>query len=292
MRVCFFRSDKPREGILADAFMEGVKKHGDIASIRMLGDEDESDHCDVAVMVGVKSKRLFDKHINAGRHVIYLDKGYSRHVSEDSAVRIWEYWRVSVDSHHPTRYLMLKQMPHDRIDAFGLDLPLPPLRKGGNLSHIVIAGSSAKYHEFYGMKPPNEYYKKVFKQIREKSAQPVIYRPKPSYHDAESIPGTITSPSRESIYDVLDGAHALVTHGSNACFEAVITGVPCIILGDAVAKPISSTDLKFIRSPKLASEEDRMQWLANLSYQQWTMPEMKNGKAWDHIRPMIFGEFR
>lgn len=88
--------------------------------------------------------------------------------------------------------------------------------------------------------------------------------------------------------DALRNAHVMVTHGSNACFEAVLAGVPVIVLGDAVAKPISSTVIEEVRRPHLARARDRKQWLANLMYHQWTMPEFEGGEAWNHIRPQIY----
>lgn len=281
MRVRFWHSDKGREVLLAEAFLEGVKRHGDEVSFRALGEEFTPD-CDVAVMVGVKSRDLWRAHSRASIQCIYLDKGYSRH-SRPGDARGWEYWRVSVNSHHPTRRFR-NDYPTDRMEQFGWGFE--PWRKSGE--HILLAGSSAKYHNFYDLKPPTEWAQKIVKQIRGQSKRPIFYRPKPSWKDAVPIDDTSYSSEASSIIDVLKNCHALVTHGSNACFEAMALGVPSIILGDAVMKPLSSTSIEDIERPRLASDEDRKAMLAFLAYQQWTLLEFHDGLAWPFIRRQLF----
>lgn len=277
MRVAFFASEKQREQELAEAFLAGVKKHGD-TGIDQIG---ERNGTDVAVMVGVKSLKLYQECRAQGIHTIMLDKGYQRH--KQPGERIWEYWRVAIDAHHPTATLMKVNRPRDRMN----DLELTRWRTQTKRGHIVIAGSSAKYHRFYDLPEPTEYATALVARLRQLTKRPIVYRPKPSWHDAIPIHGTKYSPPGEKIGDVLWGAHALVTHGSNACFESVLAGVPCIILGDGVARPISSTDIADIQSPHLASMRERQRWLAALSYCQWTLDEFSSGKAWGIIRPQI-----
>ncbi|BCH33144.1 hypothetical protein MesoLjLc_50740 [Mesorhizobium sp. L-8-10] len=286
MKVCFFRSEKPREGLLADAFARGVIEHGDEAVVRNLtGEPQVADDCEVAVMVGVKSKELFQANWNAGVHTVMLDKGYVRH-GGPGPVHVWEYWRVAVDAHHPTRYLMKTQRPSDRFDM--LRLEPKPWRSAGE--HVVIAGSSAKYHDFYGIADPTTYVRRLIKRLNQATGgRPIVYRPKPSWKEAIPVKGALFSKGKESLLDVLDGAHVLVTHGSNACFEAVLAGIPCVILGDAVAKPISKTEIAEIEHPLMVDESSRRQWLWNLAYQQWKLNEFASGEAWNVIRPLIYG---
>lgn len=284
MRVCFYRSSKPREGNLAEAFVEGLRVHGDEGVIRTLDGEPQiADDCEVACMVGVKSKALFDANWRAGVHTLMLDKGYSRHKAP-GPVRGWEYWRVAVDAHHPTANLMKVSRPSDRFDRLGFEIL--PWRETGQ--HILLAGSSAKYHEFYGLKEPTTYAKEIVRQLRAITERPIIYRPKPSWRDAVEITKTRFSALPETILDVLADAWVTVTHGSNACFESVINGIPCIVLGDGVAKPLSSTDLADVVSPRIASDTERHAWACNLAYQQWTLSELYSGEAWTTIKGQIY----
>lgn len=279
MRVAFYCADKAREYALGEAFLEGVQAHGDSGQIVQKGKEVVES--DVACMVGVKSAKLFRKCLDRGITVIYLDKGYLRHGSSEP-VKSWEYWRVSVNSHHPTEYVA--RANHDFARAASMNLGFDPWRTGAN---ILLAGSSLKYHNFYRLPDPTEYAKSAIEVIRKYSDRPIVYRPKPSWREAKRIPGALYSGSDESIYEVLEDAHVMVTHGSNACFEAVTLGVPVINLGNCVAGPISSSALKDIEKPYLATELERRQWLANLAHCQYTLQEMRTGLAWKFLRDTL-----
>lgn len=273
MKVVFYASQKEREIALADAFVRGCVAHSIDAEVRTLKPKGPVPiDVDVVCMVGVKSRELWRQYRAAGIHTLYFDKSYSRNG--------WNCWRVSINAHHPTALLGNLTLPSDRFDRLKLDVK--PWR-APNHGHILFAGSSAKYHEFYSLLDPTAYASRLVKRLAKATSRGVIYRPKPSWTGAVAILGTIYSPPEQSIQDVLRGAHALVTHGSNACFEAMLAGVPSIILGDAVAKPISSTDCASAEDPRLATDEERRQLLSNIAYFQWTLPEMASGEAWQFI---------
>ena len=126
MRVCFFRSSKPREGLLADAFIEGVNRRGDDGSIRIITEEMMADcrtdgvkpDCDVAVMLGVKSIDLWYAYRDAGVATIMVDKGYLRHGSK-GPIKMTEFFRVAVGAHQPTNYIMDMDVPKDRFQHWG-----------------------------------------------------------------------------------------------------------------------------------------------------------------------------
>ncbi len=278
MNILFAASDKPREHQLAEAFARGVRAHGNDATICHNGDVPQLRGFDAVAMVGVKSRELFRVVKAAGIKPIMLDKGYIR--SRREGARTWEFWRVSVGNHQPTEQLMERRYPLDRFEALGLDIA--KWRKGG--LQILFAGSSAKYHEFYGLADPTSYAREVFREIKRLTDRPIVYRPKPSWREAVPIDGSRFSVGKEGIMAALTNAHCMVTHGSNACFEAALMGIPTIVLGDAVAKPIGSTEIADIDSPHLGK---RVQWFANLAYHQWTENEMRRGEAWEIIRQWI-----
>lgn len=277
MRVAFLHSDKPRERLLADAFLLGASAHGHETVALPLGDESEVGDYEVAVMVGVKSRERFRAHRRAGRHVIYLDKGYSRHKLHGA--RVWEFWRVAIDAHQPTARLTGTDCPTDRMESAGWRAA--KWRSQGR--HILFAGSSEKYSAFYGLPHPTRYARSVVGDIRAVTDRPVTYRPKPSWRAAAPIRKAAFSKTPETLSEAMQGAHALVTHGSNACFEAVLAGIPCVVLGEAVALPISSSSLADIENPRMASPDERAQWLANLAYWQWTESEFASGEAWNFL---------
>lgn len=283
MRVAFIASDKPRERILAEAFLDGAKRHGNETRMVDRADAVAVPDCDVVAMVGVKSRELFEVNKRAGIRIVYLDKGYVRQRAEGR--RAWEFWRVAVDDHQPTRILGAIDYPDDRWRA--LEIEPRPWRATGE--HIVFAGSSEKYHAFYGLDHPTQYAVRLVRKIRRlKLGRIVVYRPKPSWQGAVPIPRARYSPPERRIDDELAGAHALVTHGSNACFEAMLAGVPSVIVGNAIARPISSTDLHDLAAPKLATDSERARLLANLAYCQWTLAEFGSGAAWETIKGQIY----
>lgn len=285
MRFVFFASDKAREQLLADAFLMGVKRHGHAGEVRALALDVDVENCDVAVFVGVKSRELLKRISRTGAHFAQLDKGYSRHKPNGRAG--WEYWRVALDAHHPTARLMTQDSPDDRAKAFGWSLK--PWRKEGPKRTVILAGSSGKYHDYYGLSNPTKYAANVVEELRAQTERTIIYRPKPSWRDAEPLTKAAYSRPPEVLSDLLPKAHALVTHGSNACFEAVMAGVPCIVLGEGVAKPISSTEIDEIERPRMASDTERWRWAANLAYWQFSEAEFASGFAWDFLGGQLHG---
>ncbi len=286
MRVTFWASDKPREQVLADAWCDGIRADSrDTCEIRSLLPEPELAACDVAVMFGVKSRRLYRMHWDAGISVIYIDKGYTRHAA-GGPIKLWEYWRVALNAHHPTERLFERKMSSERWDKLGITLAPWQRNVGGP---IVLAGSSAKYHEFYGLKDPTRWGQKVITELRAQAPEhQIIYRPKPSWRDAVPIDGSTYSDGDQTLEDVLRGAYCLVTHGSNAVFDAMIRGIPQVVLGDAVTKHCSSFDLE-MPWPRYCGEDLRQQWANNLAHYQYTLPEIAKGLAWNWLRPMIYG---
>lgn len=290
MKVVFVYAEKDREAILADNFLLGVKKAGD--DVQKIGKSNFRDDVvldgDVYCMVGVKSLKMFRRVQAAGKHVLYFDKGYFRHRGPN---RTWEYWRVCVDDHHPTNYIANAQHGATRWNRTSKRRAIEVNNWRESGGHIVYAGSSEKYHAFCGLPQPTEYAQAVIAELKQRTNRLIVYRPKPSWQDAVPIAGTSYSGPLDSIYDALQGAHCLVTNGSNSAFDAVVQGVPCIVLGNAITRPISSTSLEDIEKPPLADGNRKLQWLSNLAWCQFTEQEMAEGLAWTAIRPQFFGEF-
>lgn len=276
MKIRFFASEKTREQELAANFAKGASKFDRCEIVPTCADPDLSG-IDVAIMIGVKSRKMWQACKAAGVVPVMFDKGYSRERREGA--RVWEYWRVSIGEHHPTAFLDGK-FPGDRLVK--LDWDAKRWRHDG--FQIVIAGSSAKYHDFYDLPDPTTWATDVVRQIRKLSDRPIIYRPKPSWDGAVPIPGTHFSGPNHSLDSALTNAWCVVTHGSNACFEAALAGIPSIVLGNAVARPISSTSIKDINNPIMG---ERGNWLKQLSFWQWTEREMARGEAWAFLRPRV-----
>lgn len=294
MKVCFVWAEKTgtpsdREYGLADDFLAGVLRHGDEVEKVTKGSANKiGTDADAVCMVGVKSLKLFREMRREGKHVIYFDKGYFRHRAVGS--RVWEYWRVAVNDHHPTDYIAKAKHGPLRWQQLAKHrhVVLAPWRSQGDT--VIFAGSSEKYHAFCGLPGPTEYAEGVIEQLKKLTTKKIIYRPKPTWDEATPIKGTEFSRRETSIEQVMPASWCLVTNGSNASFDALIAGVPSIVLGNAITKPLFSHDLKDIANPKIPSDEQRDQWLANLAWCMFTGEEMREGLAWDAIRPQLNGE--
>lgn len=276
MRIAFFCSEKTRERDLARAFAVGARRYGH--KVEFLRNNEQGLRkvkCDLACMVGVKSKRIWDDLQARGIRTMMFDKGYCR----DKGAGSWLYWRIAFDNHQPTAWTMDREYSADRFVSLGL--PVVPWREDGN--HILIAGSSEKYHNFHNLPHPTEYARALVGTIREHTDRPILYRPKPSWGGAVPVDGTTFAKGTRLAVD-LTKCHAVVTHGSNACFDAALRGVPSIILGGAVLKPISSAMLKDIENPALG---DRFEVFNALAYHQWTLKEFHRGTAFDTIRQWL-----
>lgn len=287
MKVAFIAADKERELTLANNFIYGLKLAGDDGIILNKTKNLEFDEADAYCMVGVKSFKLFTKCVEAGKHVIYFDKGYYRH---RGPARTWEYWRVCVNDHHPTDYVERARHGSARWGKISRRRfnGLPPWRShsGGT---VIYAGSSEKYHSFAGLPPPTEYAEQIVNELRRFTNKQIIYRPKPTWEEAVPVKGAGFSGRLESLGDLLPRAWCLVTNGSNASFDAIQLGVPSIVLGNGIGRPISSKSLKDVENPYLATDEERLQWLWNIAWCMFTEAEMKAGIAWAAVRPQLDG---
>lgn len=83
-----------------------------------------------------------------------------------------------------------------------------------------------------------------------------------------------------TLVDDLEGAHALVTWSSAAAVTAVLAGVPVVTLGQCAAEPMAGGLHEIEWLPK----RDRVNWAGTLADNQWTLSEMKEGKAWSHLQ--------
>jgi hypothetical protein len=279
IRVIFHHSDKPREVQLAHAFQRGVERYGDACTLWQLGAPRPVGWYDLACMVGVKSDTIWRSSVGWARHRMMLDKGYSRH----KIGGFWEYWRLALDAHQPTRTtLMAREFPVDRMRRFRW-LPKLYIRKP---RAILLAGSSEKYHKFHDLPHPTAYAKDIIAQLGDLTSQEIIYRPKPSWKAARPIEGSTFSPAKQDLTDLWDKISCMVTHGSNACVDAMLAGIPTVTLGDGVAAAIGGTQLSQALAPP---RPERAQWLANLAYHQYSESEMTAGIAWPVVRRWLDG---
>lgn len=76
----------------------------------------------------------------------------------------------------------------------------------------------------------------------------------------------------------LAGCWCVVAWSSNAAVEAIRAGIPAIVMGESAAAPMAGSQLAQIHAPP--TPDGREEWAAGLAASQWSLEEMKSGKAW------------
>lgn len=294
MNVTFYRSDKPREVDLAEAFKNGVQHHGDhcnvISSSQYISPLDETD---IAVIIGVKgiSRRCIDEHQALGKKILYLDKGFVRLRGRSGGTL---HVKISYNDFQPLSYFMKKSLPADRWELLkkeamvqGYDISPKPRRTG---SDVMLSGPSEKYSAFHNLvEGSTKYCREVVRDIQLKTKRPVVYWPKQSWKDAVPIDGTIFGRPPFKIEHYLKTAHVFVTHGSNSSVKALLDGVPVITLGPAITDPVAAHHISEhnLEHPFYPDHDLLHEWLHAMSYCQWSAEEIQLGLTWKHLREQV-----
>jgi hypothetical protein len=231
------------------------------------------------VMVGTKPRNrdLMTAYRAAGVRVVFFDKGYVRAKQGGDARR--EFYRASVDALHPWRYMNLRQHPARRWVALGYELG--DWRRG---NAVLLDGASTKYCDWWRLGDPTTWARDLVQRIRDATDRPIIYRPRPALGNRlPPIAGTTYSGPGDSLYRELALAHCVVTWGGNISFDAVLDGVPLVVLGESVAQELAATDLGRIDGLKSYRTEARLRWCHDLAWCQWTLREIAEGQAFRHL---------
>lgn len=286
MRLVFhYRPQPSRKQVkLLPAVIDGAATCG-IQVDGVEGFTEVLDGYDGAIMFGIGgiAKPIYDAYRGAGRKLVFFDKGYTRKCAHGI-----EHFRVAVNGFQPLEYLD-RSHPPDRFLRLGLTVE--PYRSGG--SHVLFDGASNKYCRWQGLGYWLNWGMQTLAQIRAHTDDPIIYRPRPAHNVAltETDIQTALTPwlargvefSQAPLADDLARARVVVSYGGNIGWDAALLGIPHFAMGDSIARPISETTWVHLDRLRVPTEAERLQWAANVAYQQWTMDEIASGAAWRHI---------
>ena len=286
MRVVFYAEPDHRfDRVISAMFRSGVRACGDRCEVLPISQYDGLPHrkTDVAAFLGVKNKSrlVYDSHRAAGKHIVILDKGYTRIRGGPLGTA---YWRTVVDDFQPHAYLMTQPFAADRWEA--LKLKIQPMRRDG-CGQVLFCGGSQKYCNWHGLGGANEYAKTILDSLRCLTSRAIVYRPKPSWVGAAKIePHGYSHPETTMNVELAKTFH-VVTFGSNAAFEALLCGVPAVVLGDGIARSLSRTSVADAERPLYPSLDAVQRLACAVAYQQWTLQEMRRGDCWQHLRQQL-----
>lgn len=192
-----------------------------------------------------------------GRHSLHWDRGYARRIFATWLPRGENggFYRWHLDAF---QMQAIRDVPDDRWKA---------LRTATNIwskngKHIVIAAPTQTYSRFHHLENWIETTLDALARVTQRS---IVIRCKET--------------KRPLQFD-LEGAHALVTHGSIAAVEAVILGCPVFVDKSSAAALVGQTDLDQIEKPVYP---DRQPWLNALAYSQFDEAELVDGTLWSLI---------
>lgn len=267
MRWAFhYRKPFTRQLALVDAFAVGAKKRGH--KVQPVQGFDRVEDTDGLILFGIggNSRDVFDAYTQAGKAVVFLDKGYTTRAS---------MFRVAVNAFQPVDFVAHARKPADRWAALGIELKPYRVNRGG---YALFDGASNKFCLWHRMPYWEEWGRSMVAKIESAYGGPVKYRPRPSHNIRETLPPLV---------DDMAGAFVVVSYGGNIGFDCVVGGVPHFAIGDSVARPLSETDWSRVNVARVPSDSERLQWCANVAYCQWSLAEIEAGAIWSHIEEQL-----
>lgn len=197
---------------------------------------------------------MIDEWIKIKREWAYWDRGYFH--------RVFSTWlprgtNGGMYRWHRNSYQMqaIREVASDRFEA--KKPPITGWHKNGK--HIVIAAPTATYSRFHALSDWTDFTVDALARV---TSRQLIIRGKES--------------KRPLQYD-LEGAHALISHGSIAAVESVICGCPVFVDKSSAAALVGKTDLAEIEQP---TYPDRTTWLHSLAYSHYSEAELVDGTLW------------
>ena len=181
-----------------------------------------------------------------------------------------------------------KDCKPDRFNKLGLTIK--PWRSKGE--HILVLGQNLNDASLLGA-DMELWVITTIKHLLKHTKRPIHFRDHPengrklqwaitrNFHDIKQV----KYDESKTIKDSLQNAHCCVAYTSGSSLDAILDGVPVIPTSQYnFVWDISSHSLNEIENPKMGERE---QLLYNLAYAQWSVKEIKEGKAWDHLNEYI-----
>lgn len=161
--------------------------------------------------------------------------------------------------------LDVRRAARDALPRRWEQLRIQPGRRRQNGAHVLLCLQSDVHYRLRGIPSwPSD----VAAEIARQTDRSVMVRTKAT-----------TRPFRIDLWR----AHVVVTYSSMCAVQAVLAGVPCIVLDpEAVGAAFGSTTLADIETPRWPLDRDALLWA--LAEHQWTFEEYRRGVAWRNMQ--------
>lgn len=218
------------------------------------------------VLRGILKKKIIQKCWKTGRTFYYVDTGYFGNEKNQANPFGWKYWHRIVKN--DLQHGKIIKRPDDRFKSF--NKKFNPWKKNGK--SILIAVPDEKPCKFYGINL-ERWIKNTSEEIKKHTDRPIVIRKRDPLRA-----NRITGDTLEKALD--NDVFALVTFNSVAAVESIFYGIPAFTLAPAnAASPVSLQDLSKINEPYYPDMDKRYEWACHLSYGQFHISELRNGKA-------------
>jgi len=184
------------------------------------------------------------------RDFFYIDHGYFKPGHYEGFYRVTKNGRQA-DLPDQGEYVY----PENRWKD--LNLGLSPWRKDGR--HVLVIPLTGAIAGFYGINA-DQWLRTVTTEISRNTSRPIVVKPK----------------GEGEISDALRDCWCVVTHSSNSAVDALLAGVPAVVLGESACETVSWV-FEDIEKPWWPPRE---RWCHALAYHQFRLDEMRNGTAW------------
>lgn len=258
--------------VVCEAFAYGVRKLGGFANVRGVKNQDIENYDAVALWgYTTPCQEIIRKAERLNIPWVFFDLGYWR--------RERHYYKVTVNDRHPTSYFQRQSKDASRWKP--LKMHIQPWRDPNERDYILLAGMSGKAAWSWGLEA-EAWELQTLNYLKTVTDRPIVYRPKPSYHDSTRLMGAGYD-NRTPIYSLLQRAHCVVTHHSNVGCDALLAGVP-VFARYGMAAPLGlglhhlGTSIEDPYRP-----DTRDQWARDAAYCQWSLEEMRSGACLRHL---------
>lgn len=111
---------------------------------------------------------------------------------------------------------------------------------------------------------------------------PIVFRPHPKA-PLKAYPAQVHqfASGHASLENDLVGARLVVVYNSNVAVDALVAGVPAVVLG--AGDMVGLAAYRRLHDAKKWPPPERRQWACDIAYTQWTLQEMREGLAWNHL---------
>jgi len=234
----------------------GFQIDSDAVMMRRINFNSVEENCLLRNTVG--NEALLVSKIDNNYPFWFIDSGYTNFIEPNKK------WHRLVQNHlHYNRYFAA---PADRLKNF-TSFP-QPWRQGGDRIMVIEPGPFAA--SIFHVDPKLWKYQ-IISELRKYTDRPIVFRTKTN------------KKTRQSLYKTLcnEDFYCTVSINSNSAVESIWAGIPAITLDKHVSNSVTRNKLSEINNLYYGPLGD---WLAWLSYCQFTYEELMDGTALSIVR--------